>query len=132
MELKINRTRDGVVSYPLHTHKNYEIMLYLEGEGHMRTELGDVPFGKGTIVIVPPDIKHGSVSKNGFKNISVSGDFEGYFHFDTVKALEDNERGEGSMLAAMIYNNRNGNEEYLSSLCTTYICFIMQLFEASC
>ena len=130
MSFKINCTPNGVVQYPMHTHKNYEIMLYLEGDGYMRTEIGDVPFGKGTIIIVPPDIKHGSVSENGFKNISVSGEFEGYFHFDTVKALEDNDSEEGSQLARMIYNNRYGNESYLSSLCTAYICFIMQLFKA--
>ena len=132
MELKISCTRDGVVKYPMHTHKNYEIMLYLEGEGVMCTELENVPFAKGTIVIVPPNIKHGSASKNGFKNISISGEFEGYFHFDTVKALNDNDLGEGSQLAKMIYENRYGNSAYLSALCTAYVCFIMQRFEAVC
>ncbi len=132
MELKINCTRDGVVKYPMHTHKNYEIMIYLEGEGYMCTELEDVPFCKGTIVIVPPDIRHGSASKNGFKNISVSGDFEGYFDFDTIKTLYDNELGEGSMLAKMIYENRYGSSAYLSALCTAYICFIMQRFDTAC
>ena len=132
MELKISCTRDGVVKYPMHTHKNYEIMLYLEGDGYMCTELEDVPFAKGTIVIVPPDIRHGSVSKNGFKNISISGDFEGYFNFDTVKAFDDNDKGEGGILAKMIYQNRFGNSEYLSALCRAYICFIMQRFEAAC
>ena len=124
MNLKINRTRDGVVQYPMHKHKNYEIMLYLEGEGYMSTELGNVPFQKGTVVIVPPNVAHGSVSKNGFRNVSVEGDFHGYFHFDTVKSFLDNDAEEGRILATMLYQNRYGNSAYLSSLCTSYLCFL--------
>ena len=129
MNFKINCTPDGVVRYPMHAHKNYEIMLYLEGKGYMRTELGDVPFEDGTIVIIPPNIKHGSISENGFRNISIEGDFEAYLGFDTVKSFEDNETQEGKMLAEMIYKNRYGNDTYLASLCTAYVCFLMQRFE---
>ena len=129
MSYKINRTQGGVIQYPMHTHKNYEIMLYLDGKGYMRTELGNIPFEVGTIVIVPPNIKHGSTSGNGFRNISIEGDFEAYFRFDTVKSFEDNETQEGKMLAEMIYENRYGNDTYLASLCTAYVCFLMQRFE---
>ena len=129
MSYTINRTQDGVIQYPMHTHKNYEIMLYLDGKGYMRTELGNIPFEIGTIVIVPPNIKHGSISENGFRNISIEGDFEAYFRFDTVKSFEDNETQEGKMLAEMIYENRYGNDTYLASLCTAYVCFLMQRFE---
>lgn len=129
MNYTINHTQDGVVRYPMHTHKKYEIMLYLDGEGYMRTELGNIPFETGTIVIVPPNIKHGSISENGFRNISIEGDFEAYFGFDTVKSFEDNETQEGKMLAEMIYKNRYGNDTYLASLCTAYVCFLMQRFE---
>ena len=129
MSYTINRTQGGVIQYPMHTHKNYEIMLYLDGKGYMRTELGNIPFETGTIVIVPPNIKHGSISENGFRNISIEGDFEAYFRFDTVKSFEDNEIQEGKMLAEMIYENRYGNDTYLASLCTAYVCFLMQRFE---
>ena len=129
MSYTINHTQDGVIQYPMHTHKNYEIMLYLDGKGYMRTELGNIPFETGTIVIVPPNIKHGSTSENGFRNISIEGDFEAYFGFDTVKSFEDNETQEGKMLAEMIYKNRYGNDTYLASLCTAYVCFLMQRFE---
>ena len=129
MNYKINRTPNGVVQYPIHTHKNYEIMLYLDGEGYMRTELGNIPFEAGTVVIVPPNIKHGSTSGKGFRNISIEGDFEAYFRFDTVKSFEDNEAQEGKMLAEMIYENRYGNDTYLASLCTAYVCFLLQRFE---
>ena len=129
MSYTINRTQGGVIQYPMHTHKNYEIMLYLDGKGYMRTELGNIPFETGTIVIVPPNIKHGSISENGFRNISIEGDFEAYFRFDTVKSFEDNETQEGKMLAEMIYENRYGNDTYLASLCTAYVCFLLQRFE---
>ena len=102
MSFKINCTQDGVVQYPMHTHKNYEVMLYLEGTGYMCTELGNVPFESGTVVIVPPNIKHGSVSENGFKNISIEGDFERYWHFDCVKFFSDNDAQEGKTLAQFI------------------------------
>lgn len=132
MNLKINCTPDEVVQYPMHAHRNYEIMLYLEGEGHMRTELGNVRFEVGTIVIVPPNIMHGSTSKNGFKNISIEGDFDRYFDFDTVKTVASNETQEGLTLAKMIYENRYGNDTYLKSLCTAYLCFITQRIEVDC
>ena len=129
MSYTINRTQDGVIQYPMHTHKKYEIMLYLDGEGYMHTVLGNIPFETGTIVIVPPNIKHGSISENGFRNISIEGDFEAYFGFDTVKSFEDNETQEGKTLTEMIYENRYGNDTYLASLCTAYVCFLMQRFE---
>ncbi|MBQ8742311.1 MAG: AraC family transcriptional regulator [Clostridia bacterium] len=129
MSFKINCTPDGVVRYPMHTHKNYEIMLYIEGKGYMRTESGDVPFEDGTIVIVPPNIKHGSISENGFKNISIEGDFKEYWHLDSVRFFGDNETQEGKKIAQLIYDNRHGNGNYLSSLCKAYACFLSQRFE---
>ena len=95
----------------------------------MSTEQGDIPFCAGTVIIVPPNIKHGSISENGFKNISVEGDFEGYLHFGCVKFFSDNETQEGKILAQLIYDNRYGNNAYLSSLCTAYVSFLSQKFE---
>jgi len=129
MSFQINCMQNGVVQYPMHTHKNYEIILYLEGQGNMRTEAGNIPFEEGTIIIVPPNVKHGSISDNGLKNISIEGDFDGYWHFDTVKFFLDNETREGTILAKMIYDNRFGNSAYLSSLCTAYACFLTQRVE---
>ena len=36
-----------------------------------------IPFKPGSIIIVPPRVTHGSVSQNGFVNISIGGDFTG-------------------------------------------------------
>ncbi len=124
MSLQINCTQDGLVRYPMHKHKNYEIMLYLEGKGHLSTEQGNFPFERGTVIIVPPFVSHGSVSENGFKNISIEGDFEAYLHLERVTSLEDTEAGEGSVLAKLIYDNRYGIPSYLNSLCNAYLCFL--------
>ena len=129
MSYNINCTRDGLTQYPMHMHKNYEIMLYLEGRGYMRTEVGDFPFRQGTVIIVPPNIKHGSVSEGGVKNISIEGEFDRYLHLETVTALCDNLSGDGRTLARMIYENRYGNAAYLTTLCSAYVCFLMQQFD---
>lgn len=132
MICKINRTPKGIKEYPLHTHKNYEIMLYLDGKGCMKTDTRKIPFERGTIIVVPPDTKHGSVSENGFDNISVEGDFAGYFSFDTVNAFSDNDSREGTTLAKLLYKNRFTNDAYIDSLCKAYVCFLMRRFELDC
>ena len=126
MNLQINCTQDGIKTYPMHKHNNYEIMLYLQGEGYLRTTHADYPFSPGSIIIVPPGIEHGSTSKNGFKNISVSGNFENFLRFEETVTLFDNKQNEGKMLATMIYDNRHKNNDYVSKLCTAYIHFIIQ------
>lgn len=129
MNFKIYRTANGLKKYPMHKHKRYEIMMYVAGNGLMRTTQGDIPFEKGTIIIVPPGVEHGSISKEGFKNISVEGDFESTLHFAKVIAFKDNRAEEGKNLAELIYRNRYGNERYLSTLCMSYIYFLAQRFK---
>ena len=129
MSYIINCTSDNIREYPMHTHKNYEIMLYLCGEGYMNTDCGKIPFCPGTIIIVPPDVRHGSVSSSVFKNISIEGEFDNCLHFGEVKCLSDNETGEATALASIIYANRFGKSAYISSLCSAYVCFLMQRLE---
>lgn len=126
MNFFINRTPDGMTEYPLHHHGHYEIMLYLEGEGVLRTDRGEIPFRPGTVIIVPPGIEHGSACPEGFRNISLGGPFGHLLFFDRVTVLSDNERGEGRMLAGLIYENRYANGAYLESLCTAYLRFLLQ------
>lgn len=126
MELQINCTQDGIKTYPPHKHNNYEIMFYLQGTGHLRTRNCDFGFQPGSIIIVPPGTEHGSVSKNGFKNISIGGDFENLLHFEEIITLFDNSQNEGRQLATMLYNNRHKNNDFISKLCSAYIHFILQ------
>lgn len=126
MNLQINCTDNGVKEYPIHIHKDYEIMHYLSGTGNMRTSEGLFPFSPGTIIIIPPGIEHGSTSERGFKNISILGNSERIKHFKTPTILTDNEKKEGTTLVKLMYNNRYTNKEYLKSLYQTYILYLMQ------
>ena len=129
MDIKINKTPSGTVRYPRHTHKQYEIMHYLDGKGIMWTEKGEIPFSKETIVIVPPNILHGSVSENGFVNISVEYDFDGLFVLDSPTAVRASENGDGAHLVRMIWENRYKSEAYIHSLCVAYSQYILQKTE---
>lgn len=126
MNYRINATQSGVKTYPLHKHNNYEIMLYLQGCGCLRTQNADYPFVPGSIIIVPPGTEHGSTSENGFKNISICGEFENLFRFENVVTMVDNQRNEAKSLAEIIYDNRFKNEGYISKLCSAYAYFILQ------
>ena len=126
MDLRISMTPDGLVRYPMHSHKGFEIMTYLDGEGFLATDGDNIPFRTGTILIVPPGAPHGSVSEHGFCNISIEGDFEGFFVFDDIKILYDNEEGEGVRLARLIYQNRLDGGSYTEALCNAYLHFLVR------
>lgn len=122
----VSITPDGTVKYPLHSHTNWEIMYYLSGTGYLATEKENIPFERASIIIVPPETVHGSVSENGFVNISISGDFSHLLMFDRVVKLQDNPSCEGRILAELIFNNRYSNTDYLSTLCSAYIGCLLQ------
>ncbi len=124
--ISVTVTQPNTLKYPLHHHSRWEIMYYLDGTGYLATSNKDIPFKKGDIIIVPPKIDHGSVSENGFVNISISGDFEHLLMFDNSVKLQDNEAFEGERLAQLILQNRYSNDEYLSALCTAYIHFLLK------
>lgn len=126
MNLQINCTDNGVLEYPIHVHTDPEIMYYMSGTGNMRTSQGLFPFSPGTIILIPPGLEHGSVSDNGFKNISVAGGFDETKNFRSVTVLTDNAEKDGFTLANLIYKNRYADNEYLKSLCRAYILFLMQ------
>lgn len=125
-EFSVSVTPEGVTQYPIHQHNNWEIMYYLEGEGYMATPNINLPFKKGTIIIIPPSTPHGSVSKNGFVNISVNGKFNNLLLYNKPISFSDNNNYEGETLARLILNNRYCNNDYLESLCNTYTAFLLQ------
>lgn len=126
MKLYIGRTDAGIKTYPLHRHPYYEIMLYVKGEGVLRTVQRDYPFQPGTIAIVPGEWEHGSVSEDEFENISIGGNFTHFFPENEVLVLSDNREKEATALAELIWKNRYGNESYLTSLCQAYVYFLLQ------
>ena len=132
MNLHIDCTNDGVITYPLHDHKTYEIMYYLVGEGFLKTEKSGIPFSPGTIIITPPGFLHGSTSTNGFKNITVEGNFKHLLNTKEPIVIRDNAKGEGKTFATLLYENRFGNQNFLSSLCETYILFLLSRLNLKC
>ena len=126
MDTKVNKTQVGTQSYPIHSHKRCEIMHYLSGHGVMKTEMGEIPFSAGTVIVIPRGIAHGSVGDGEFVNISVESDFDGAVLLDAPTAVECI-GDDGERLVSMIWENRFGNEAYLSSLCTAYARYVMQI-----
>ena len=131
MNININRTCQGVKTYPLHSHADYEIIYYLDGEGFLKTENGDFSYTSGTIIIVPPLLMHGSTSQNGFINISVNGDLRQLLKFEETVVMHDNEKKEGRLLAELLFENRHSNRDFISSLCQTYVLFLLSNLKIS-
>ncbi len=125
MNLQISRTQDNIKSYPHHKHSFWEIMLYTDGEGFLYTPDKNIPFEVGTIIVVPPKTVHGSFSEKPFKNISIGGNFENSFLFNSPLRLNDNQEFDGKTLAMLLYKNRMANSHYLTNLANTFIDFIL-------
>ncbi len=125
MNLQITCTPDGIKSYPHHHHNYWEILLYIEGNGYMYTHKQNILFKTGTIILVPPKTIHGSVSENGFKNISLGGNFKNSLFFDKPIAITDNEDKDGTTLAMLLFKNKKSNTAYLNSLADAYINFLL-------
>lgn len=125
-EISISKTAPNTKSYPLHKHKHWEIMYYLKGSGYLATSKRRIPFSKGSIIIVPPNHMHGSVSENDFVNISISCDFDNLFIFNDIVCVRDDADFEGEKLATLIFKNQHKSKNYLASLCSSYAHFILQ------
>lgn len=76
MKIKVTITPNNIKKYPIHSHDTWELMCYLSGNGHLETSKSDYPFECGTIIAVPPGIKHGSCGEGYFSNICIHADFE--------------------------------------------------------
>lgn len=101
MELYLTVTPDGIKEYPFHSHDVYEIIYYVNGEGYLHTTERDYPFKEGTVIIVPPHVKHRSLSKVGFKNICVHTDDVMLDERDVISFFDNAER-DGAVLVKML------------------------------
>jgi AraC-like DNA-binding protein len=124
--ISVGVTPPNTVKYPLHRHDTWEVMYYLSGKGYLDTMGEKIPFEKGSIIIVPPNIMHGSVSENGFVNISISGDFNNLFFFPSPVKVEDDTNFSGEKLATMMLNNTYLSKGYLSSLSSAFAHFLLE------
>ena len=126
MEITINKTPPKTRRYPPHRHRQYEIMHYTEGTGHMWTDEGELAFSPGTAIVMPPNVLHGSVAPECFVNISIECDFDGLVLFDTPTVIAGDSGDEGSQLVHMIWENRHATEAYLHALCIAYVQYLLR------
>lgn len=126
MKISISITEKETLKYPIHTHNHWEIMYYIKGSGFLATDSENIDFSVGTIIAVPPNTPHGSVSENGFCNISIGADFSHLLHFEKPVAINDNSYFEGKTLANLIYQNRFGSQSLLSALSEAFAQFFLE------
>ena len=69
--LSVFKTKGGVSSFPLRSHPFWEILCYTQSCGQLRLIDRMIPFREGTIICVPPYVRHGSVSDTVFEDICV-------------------------------------------------------------
>lgn len=125
MSLLIESSVGIAQNSPLHKHGEYEIILFTRGQGRMLASGREFPFSEGTIIVMPPQVPHRSISVGETERIYVRGDFHNMLQFDNAFSLSDNKDREGTLLARMLLQNRYGNEDYLNALSSAYLQFIL-------
>lgn len=109
-----------------HKHKDYELYIYSSGKGKLHIEGQVYDVEQGMIVVMPPNIVHGSISYENLQYIAILGRSDELIHIDAPIIFKDNERGDGFSLLRMIFANRYETKEYFNSLCLTFIHFVLK------
>lgn len=104
--------------YPhLHKHTNYELYVIDSGSGYIMTPGGKVPTPQGSVVIIPPDVEHRSAQDPcGCDRIRIIGDLNHFFSLNQVTVIPADNTDDAVALGRLIYSNRYGESEYISSL----------------
>ena len=109
-----------------HQHKDYELFIYTSGKGKINIEGQFREVEQGMIVVMPPNIMHGSLSFDNLRYLAISGKGDELMHITSPVIFKDNERGDGYSLLQMIFANRYGEKEYFNSLCLAFIHFVLK------
>lgn len=125
MDIYISRTQKGTKAFPMHKHNDFEIAFYPNTTGIVSTPEKSHSFNPGSTVIIPPGVYHKSSADTQLDAIYIKGNFNLLLHLSDLAVIDDNANKEGRQLATLIYNNRFGKPEYLSSLCDAYFHFLM-------
>lgn len=130
MKWYLTVTPEGVKEYPIHNHEVYEVMIYLDGEGKLRIENKEYPFNKGSIFIIPPFVKHGSISKNGYKNVCIHTD-DILFNNTTAICIRDNENRDAenliNILSRAYFGDLSKNSALVNNLYFAYREVVLKL-----
>lgn len=112
-----------------HKHKNFELFIYSAGTGKLHIEEQVYDAERGMIIVMPPNILHGSISHDNLQYLAIAGKSDELMNIDTPIIFKDNERGEGFSLLQMIFANRYDNQDYFNSLCLSFIHFVLKNFK---
>ncbi len=112
--------------YPEHKHKYCEIIIYTKGTGFLKTDNLQIPFSRGTIIVVPPNTSHVSVSEEPYERIYIAGNLDRTMNVSYPIHLSGDKENDGMILAQLIYQNRYKNPVYLSSLIHAFLSYVLQ------
>ena len=114
-----------------HQHKDYEIFIYTSGKGKLHIDGQEYDAEQGIIVVMPPNLVHGSISYDNLRYLAILGNSDELMHIDSPIVFKDNERGEGFTLLQMVFANRYESREYFDSLCNSFIHFVLRNVKAT-
>ena len=111
----------------LHKHnEGYEIYIYASGKGKLNIEGKTYDAEQGMIVVMPPNIPHGSLSLGNLTYLAILAKTDELMHLDTPIIFKDNESGDGFALLQMIFSNRFGVQDFFNSLCSAFIRYVLK------
>lgn len=106
-------------------HNEFEIIVCTKGSGFFCSS-EDIPVSQGSIIVVPPRVKHRCHSPDTLERIYIRGEFGHHFAFTAPVVMRDNPRKEIGALAEMLFHNRYANQEYLAVMADAFIHCITQ------
>lgn len=116
MRFTVSSTPPGTRCWPQHFHEYWEVMCYTEGSGGMRVGTRRIPFSPGTVIVVPPKVRHGSESADGFGNISIGVELDGKFAFPEVVSFFEGIDGDAHRIAGLLLCNGGRDAAYCEAL----------------
>ncbi len=114
-----------------HEHTEYELFVYTSGNGKTNIDGKEYDVEQGMIVLMPPNIMHGSISYNNLGYIAIKGKCDELLHIDTPVIFRDSEFNDGLNLLKMIFANRFSEQEYFNALCLAFINFALKNFKVT-
>lgn len=114
---------------PIHKHDNYEIIVYVKGQGVFCTG-ENIDVSPGKIIVIPPRTEHSVRDADDLTRIFIDGPFQHIFSTDVPIIVTDSRDGEGLHLAEMIYRNRYAKTEYLTALINAFLYFLLEKLDA--
>ena len=123
----INRSAEPCFTFPEHVHPFWEMILTIEGTGMQTAGGRELPFRPGSVLLIPPQVPHGTVSEEGCREISIS--FYDFIPIGDGKLLrlQDDEKGHLHYLAEWILQSLQTSGGGTPSLTDALILSLYQM-----